>query len=103
MHGCKESILQPRVHSIGGIDGDIQLAIAPASGLILLDAQGCERGTDGRLRHNHGAVRLTYDAACDLRDLLDQIAEPAEPRQPRLWSDATFSIPIPRPRARRAA
>ena len=86
------------VTSFAGIDGDIQLVIG-SRGLIVLDAQGAERGTDGMLRHNHGTVRLTYDSACELRDFIDQIAEPIEPRQPALWSETTFVEPI-RPPAR---
>jgi hypothetical protein len=89
------------VTSFAGIDGDIQLVIG-SRGLIVLDAQGAERGTDGVLRPNHGTVRLTYESACELRDFIDQIAEPIEPRQPALWSKATFVAPIRPPgRSRR--
>jgi hypothetical protein len=81
------------VTAFAGVDGDVQLVIG-SRGLIVLDAQGAERGTDGVLRHNHGTVRLTFDAACELRQFLDQIDEPADDRQPRLWSDTTFVDPI---------
>lgn len=93
---------QPHTTSslIPGIDGDVQLVVG-SRGLILLDAQGAERGVDGVLRHNHGTVRLTYQSVCELRALLDQIEEPSDARQPRLWSDATFTQPVRR--ARRAA
>ena len=94
------------VTSFAGIDGNIQLVIG-SRGLIVFDAQGAERGTDGVLRHNHGTVRLTYESAWELRDFIDQIAEPIEPRQPALWSEATFVEPICPPtrgsRRRRAA
>jgi hypothetical protein len=85
------------VTSFAGIDGDVQL-VTGSHGLIVLDAQGAERGTDGVLRHNHGTVRLTYE----LRDFIDQIAEPIEPRQPAIWSETTFIDPIRPPvRSRR--
>jgi hypothetical protein len=85
------------VTSFAGIDGDIQLVISSRG--IVLDAQGAECGTDGVLRHNHGIVRLTYDAVTELRDFLGHLDEPADPRQPALWSEATFVEPI-RPPAR---
>lgn len=89
---------------VSGIDGDLQ--VAAASGLIILDVQGAHRCVDGVVRHDHGVVRLTYNAACDLRDLLDQIAEPIDTRQPTLpaiWCDASFTRPVARSRRRRAA
>jgi hypothetical protein len=83
--------------SFAGIDGEIQLACS--RGRIVLDAQGTECGTDGVLRHNHGTVRLSYDAARELADFIERMEEPADPRQSALWSQATFVEPI-RPPAR---
>lgn len=87
------------VSLFSGIDGDVQIVVG-SRGLIILDAQGCERGVDGRLRHNHGIVRLTYELICDLRDFLDRIGEPEDDRQPALpFQPARSSVPIRRPRA----
>jgi hypothetical protein len=94
------------VTSFAGIDGDIQLVVG-SRGLIVLDAQGAERGTDGVLRHSHGVVRLTYDAARELAAFIDHMGEPTDPRQAALWSPATFTEPVRPParnrRQRRAA
>jgi hypothetical protein len=81
---------------IPAIDGDIQVVIG-STGIIVLDVQGAHRDVFGDLVHDHGTVRLTYDAVCELRALLDQIDEPADDRQPALpaiWSEASFTQPI---------
>ena|ERR1700761_3616370 len=84
------------ITSFGGIDGDIQVVVGATTRTVLVDAQGAERGTDGVLRHNHGVVRLTYDAVSELRDFLDHLDEPADPRQHALWSEATYTKPVRR-------
>ncbi len=84
---------------IPGIDGDLQV-VHSRSGQILIDVQSVHFDVAGKVRHDHSTIRLTYDAVCALRELLDRIAEPMEPRQPALWSDATFSRPVYTRRAR---
>jgi hypothetical protein len=97
------------ISSFSGVDGDVQVAVGPRTGTIIIDAQGAARGVDGIVRHNHGTVRLTYDVACELRDFIDQIAEPPEYRQatlPAIWSEVTFTRPLAKPtqfRRQRAA
>lgn len=86
---------------IPAIDGDVQI-VRSSRGPVVLDVQGCHRNASGDLTHDHGTVRLTYAAVCDLRDLLNEIAEPYDARQPSLpaiWSPATFMQPV-RPPAR---
>jgi hypothetical protein len=78
-----------------GIDGDVQVAVGSTSNTILFDAQGASRGTDGVVRHNHGTVRLSYEAIRELRDFLDHLDEPADPRQPTL--PAIFTQPVRAP------
>lgn len=84
------------VSLIPAIDGDVQVVVGSA-GLILLDVQGAHRDVFGDVVHDHGVVRLSYSAACALRDLIDQIAEPADPRQTALWSPSFYTTPT-RPR-----
>ena len=84
---------EPACSLIPGIDGDIQV-VHSRSGQIVIDVQSVHFDVAGQVRHDHSTIRLTYDAVCELRALLDGIAEPMEPRQPALWSDATFSWPV---------
>lgn len=94
---------QPSVSLIPGLDGDLQIAIGRGSPVVLIDVQAARPDVEGQIHHDHATIRLTYDAVCELRELLDRIAEPPEPRQPALWSDATFSQQVHiRPRKRRA-
>jgi hypothetical protein len=93
------------VSLIPGIDGDVQF-VACRSGHYVIDVQGAQAGVDGIVRHDHGTVRLTYDAVCALRDLLDQIDEPVDYRQstiPGVWGNATYTLPVSARVRRRAA
>ena len=77
---------------------DLQV-VASRRGYIVLDAQGAERGADGRVRHNHGIVRLSFEVAHELAEFVDHLAEePPNARQPGLWSDARCTQPIRRRR-----
>lgn len=100
-----------RLHAINtislipDIDGDVQI-VTSRSGHYVIDVQGAHPGVDGIVRHDHSTVRLTYNAVCALRDLLDQIAEPADERQttfPGVWGSATHTLPVPTRVRRRAA
>jgi len=84
---------------IPGIDGDIQV-VHSRSGQTVIDVQSVHFDVAGHIQHDHSTIRLTYDAVCELRALLDRIAEPMEPRQPALWGDATFSRPVHTQRTR---
>ena len=84
---------EPACSLIPGIDGDIQV-VHSRSRQIVIDVQSVHFDVAGQVRHDHSTIRLTYDAVCELRALLDLIAEPMEPRQPALWSDTTFSWPV---------
>jgi hypothetical protein len=90
---------EPVCSLIPGINGDIQV-VHSRSGQTVIDVQSVHFDVTGQVRHDHSTIRLTYDAVCELRELLDQIAEPMEPRQPALWSDAIFSRPVHTQRTR---
>ena len=77
---------EPVCSLIPGIDGDLQV-VHSQSGQTMLDVQSIHFDVAGQVRDDHATIRLTYDAVCELRALLDRIAEPVEPRQPALWSD----------------
>lgn len=91
---------EPFVSLIPGIDGDLQV-VRSRTGHILIDVQSVHFDTEGKQRDDHSTIRLTHDAVCELCALLDRLAEPPEPRQPSLWGQATFTQPIPAPRARK--
>ena len=85
------------VSLIPGIDGDVQIVVSP-SGHYVIDVQGAHRGVDGVVRHDHGTVRLTFNAVHELRNLLEQLAEPIDARQdtlPGVWGNATHYLPMP--------
>src|SRR5664279_3506731 len=90
---------EPVCSLIPGIDGDLQV-VHSRSGQTVIDVQSVHFDVAGQIQHDHSTIRLTYDAVCELRELLDRIAEPMEPRQPALWGDATFSRPVHTQRTR---
>ena len=91
-----------------GDNGDLQVVVPNScGGSILIDAQGCEIGTDGRKRFNHGTVSVSYEVVRHLADFLGSLPdEPVDERQqvlPAIWSDSVTVQPVPRRHRRRAA
>jgi hypothetical protein len=99
VHNVRANVMLSARIAIPGINGDIQV-VHSRSGQTVIDVQSVHFDVTGQVRHDHSTIRLTYDAVCELRELLDQIAEPMEPRQPALWSDAIFSRPVHTQRTR---
>jgi hypothetical protein len=94
---------EPVCALIPGIDGDLQV-VHSRSGQTVLDVQSIHFDVAGGVRHDHATMRLTYDAVCELRALLGQITAPTERHEPALWSEITFTQPIPgRRRKQRSA
>jgi len=103
---CKQSALSDtsRLFSTAGTFGEIQ--VVSTSRNVVIDVQGRNYDTSGRLHCDHGLAALPLQAAVKLRDLLSEAIDALESqdhRQPGLWSDSTVRALGNRIRGRWAA
>lgn len=81
---------------IPGVDGDLQVVHAPEAQTIPMDVAAAHADNAGHIKREHSFVRLNYDAACELRALLDHISEAPDPRK-AFWSPAMFTEDVRHP------
>lgn len=90
-----------------GRNGDLQATVS--RGQVIIDIQAASLDVEANVIHSHSVITLPYGVALALRDWIDAVSEPADQRQqvfPAIWSEASFTAPIARPRfprRRRAA
>jgi hypothetical protein len=76
---------------ISGVDGDLQVVNMPGAQTILIAVQAARADNTGHIKHEYSSVRLSYDAVCELRAMLDHIDEAPDSRQATFWPPAVFT------------